>query len=39
MTPVEALIDKPAPLENVPPANPEIVGVGSVASAQYAAAS
>ena len=29
IAPVDALIDKPAPAENVPPANPVIVGVGS----------
>ncbi len=32
--PVEALIDNPAVLEKVPPANPVIVGVGSTSVAQ-----
>jgi hypothetical protein len=34
ITPVEALIDNPAVLENVPPAKPVIVGVGSISFTQ-----
>ena len=36
IAPVAALIDNPAgELENVPPASPEMVGVGSVPEIQY----
>ena len=38
ITPVEALIARPAVELNVPPAKPEMVGVGSEAFTQYAAA-
>jgi hypothetical protein len=34
IAPVPALIDNPAVLEKVPPANPVIVGVGSAAFTQ-----
>ena len=38
ITPVEALKERPAVLENVPPANPVITGVGSTSFTQQAAA-
>ena len=38
IAPVEVLIDNPAVLENVPPVEPVIVGVGSASVTQYAAA-
>ena len=34
IVPVDTLIDKPAVLEKVPPANPVMVGVGSAAFTQ-----
>jgi len=38
ISPVKAFILNPVPALNVPPAKPVIVGIGSVASTQYAAA-